>query len=278
MVTWDIVTDRVKLINDLALASHNLSTSATNVEKISASLSASAEQTTAQANIASVASEEVNAGVQTVSKNMHELNTAIKDITKTTNEAAKRTLDAMNLANNANQIINKLGESSLDIGNVIQVISSIAEQTNLLALNATIEAARAGESGKGFAVVANEVKELAKQTAKATHEITKKIENIQSDSHIAVSAIGEITKAIEMVNSYNNSIAAAVLAQSTTTDEVARIANEAAHGIKQISQNILQVSDAAAHTGKDANTARTASKGVEDTAVLLKSYVGRLQS
>ena len=76
----------------------------------------------------------------------------------------------------------KLGESSAEIGNVIKVITSIAQQTNLLALNATIEAARAGEAGKGFAVVANEVKELAKQTAKATEDISRKIEAIQADT------------------------------------------------------------------------------------------------
>ncbi len=84
---------------------------------------------------------------------------AIKEITKTTTEAASMTNEAMKIAKNTNNIINKLGNSAIDIGNVIKVISAIAEQTNLLALNATIEAARAGEAGKGFAVVANEVKE-----------------------------------------------------------------------------------------------------------------------
>jgi methyl-accepting chemotaxis protein len=85
-----------------------------------------------------------------------------------------------------------LGESSQQIGKVIEVITSIAEQTNLLALNATIEAARAGEAGKGFAVVAGEVKELAKETAKATEEIGSRIAAIQSDTSDAVGAIGEI--------------------------------------------------------------------------------------
>jgi methyl-accepting chemotaxis protein len=77
-------------------------------------------------------------------------------------------------AQESNAIVTKLGISSQEIGDVVKVISSIAQQTNLLALNATIEAARAGEAGKGFAVVANEVKELAKQTAKATGDITNR--------------------------------------------------------------------------------------------------------
>ena len=82
------------------------------------------------------------------------------------------------MAEDTNQVVSKLGDSSTEIGQVIKVITSIAQQTNLLALNATIEAARAGEAGKGFAVVANEVKELAKQTAKATEDISRKIEAI----------------------------------------------------------------------------------------------------
>jgi methyl-accepting chemotaxis protein len=277
LVTWSIATDRVNLVRDLTKSAEDLAGASSNVSAISSNLSAAAEETSAQANTASVASEEVNAGVQTVASNMNEMVDAIKEITKTTNEAAAMTNEAMRLAKNTNLIINKLGESSMDIGNVIKVISSIAQQTNLLALNATIEAARAGEAGKGFAVVANEVKELANQTAKATNEITKKIETIQNDSQSAVEAIAEISLAIEKVNGFTGNIATSVEEQASTTNEVTRIVGEAAEGVKQINENISQVSQAAASTGKDAGNVQGAAKGVGEIAELLKKLVANLR-
>jgi methyl-accepting chemotaxis protein len=277
MVTWNVVTVKMELIADLTKSSEDLANSAANVLGISSSLSASAEETSAQANTASVASEEVNAGVQTVASSMEEMVASIKEITKTTNEASSMSNEAMGMAKNANQIINQLGESSMDIGNVIKVISSIAQQTNLLALNATIEAARAGEAGKGFAVVANEVKELAKQTAKATNDITKKIETIQADSKNAIGAIADISSAIEKVNGYASNIAASVEEQAATTNEVTRIVTESAEGVRQINENISQVSTAASSTGKDATSSQAAARVVGEIAESLKNYVARLK-
>ena len=113
---------------------------------------------------------------------------------------------------------------------MIKVITSIAQQTNLLALNATIEAARAGEAGKGFAVVANEVKELAKETAKATEDISQKIEAIQGDTQGAVEAIDQIGTIINQINDIQNTIASAVEEQTATTNEIGRNVAEAAKG------------------------------------------------
>ncbi|EQC47410.1 methyl-accepting chemotaxis protein [Bacteriovorax sp. Seq25_V] len=276
MVTWNVVTTKFELINDLSKSADDLQNSAESLLTLSSSLSAGAEETSAQANTASSASEEINAGVQTVASNMEEMVAAIKEITKTTNEASSLSNDAMKMAKSTNQIIGQLGDSSMDIGNVIKVISSIAQQTNLLALNATIEAARAGEAGKGFAVVANEVKELAKQTAKATNDITKKIETIQNDSKNAVSAIGEISEAIEKINGYAGNIAASVEEQAATTNEVTRIVTEAAEGVKQINENIGQVSEAASVTGKDASNTQDAAKNLGSIAAGLKAHVAKL--
>lgn len=278
MMTLENVTTKVALVASLTQSAHNLSTAASNVQAVSSNLSAAAEETSAQANTASVASEEVNSGVQAVATNMDEMVEAIKNISSTTNSAASLTNEAMGLTKKTNQIINQLGVSSQDIGNVIKVISSIAQQTNLLALNATIEAARAGEAGKGFAVVANEVKELAKQTAKATSEITEKIENIQSDSQNAITAIAEISGVIEKVNGFTATIAASIEEQSATTNEVTRVVTESAEGVKQISENINQVSLAASNTGRDAGKAEVAAKEVGKIAEELKKYVEQLSA
>ncbi len=277
MVTWEVATDKFSLVDVLSSSADELASSADTLIAVSSSLTASAEETAAQANTASTASEEINAGVQTVASNMEEMVAAIKEITQTTNEASSLANDAMKMAKSTNEIISQLGDSSMDIGNVIKVISSIAQQTNLLALNATIEAARAGEAGKGFAVVANEVKELAKQTAKATSDITKKIEAIQGDSKNAVHAIGEISEAIEKVNGYAGNIAASVEEQAATTNEVTRIVTEAAEGVKQINENITQVSEAAANTGKDAANAQESSQKLQGIAEELKIHVKKIE-
>src|ERR1022692_1756374 len=169
----------------------------------------------------------------------------------------------------------KLGESSQEIGNVIKVITSIAQQTNLLALNATIEAARAGEAGKGFAVVANEVKELAKQTAKATEEIGQKIEAIQSDTKGSVKAIEEIGTIINQINDISNSIASAVEEQTVTTNEIGRSVTEAAKGVADIAKNIGGVAVAAKNTTQGANDTQKASQELSQMAARLQTVTSK---
>jgi len=160
---------------------------------------------------------------------------------------------------------------------VIKVITSIAHQTNLLALNATIEAARAGEAGKGFAVVANEVKELAKKTAKATDDISRKINTIQVDTKSAVQAIGTISEVINEINGISSTIATAVEEQNATTNEMARNVNEAAQGSVEITTNIAGVSEAAASTSRGAEDTQKAAKQLVQTSTELQRLVERFK-
>jgi methyl-accepting chemotaxis protein len=277
MVNWSVATTKLKLITDLSEASGQLAAASEELLSVANSMSANAEETSAQSNTASAASEQVSAGIQTVATNMEEMTASIREITKNTNDSSSKSNDAMNMAGEANTVIQKLGESSLDIGNVIKVITSIAQQTNLLALNATIEAARAGEAGKGFAVVANEVKELAKQTANATEDISRKIEAIQGDSQTAVTSIGSVSEAIAQVNGIAGNIASAMEEQAATTNEVARVVTESTQGVQQITENIQQVSQAAEQTGKGANDMQSAASNLSDIANTLAALVKQVK-
>ena len=165
-----------------------LASSTEELTEVSQQMASNAEQTAVQANVVSEASEQVSKHVASVASASEEMQVSIREISKNANDSARVAKNAVSVAHTTTETMKKLGESSREIGNVIKVITSIAQQTNLLALNATIEAARAGEAGKGFAVVANEVKELAKATARATEDIGKKIEAIQTDTEAAVQA------------------------------------------------------------------------------------------
>ena len=179
------------------------------------------------------------------------------------------TSSAVTEADKTNVTIKQLGDSSNEIGQVVKVITSIAQQTNLLALNATIEAARAGEAGKGFAVVANEVKELARQTAKATEEISQKINAIQGATGVAVSAIGSISDSIRKINEISTTIASAVEEQTAATNEISRNVSEAARGTAEVTSNISGVSQAAEEGGRGSGEILSAAEGLAKESVRL---------
>jgi methyl-accepting chemotaxis protein len=264
-------------VAEIAGMATKLSGSAEEMNLVSQEMAGNSEETTAQANVVSTASSEISRNVQTVATGTEEMGASIKEIAQNANEAARIAGNAVNVAETANETVGKLGTSSAEIGQVIKVITSIAEQTNLLALNATIEAARAGEAGKGFAVVANEVKELANQTAKATDEISSKIQAIQGDTEGAVDAIGEISKIINQINDISNTIASAVEEQTATTSEISRNVHEAATGSEEIANNISGVAQAAQDTSAGITRNQAAANELADMSAELQKLVSRFK-
>jgi methyl-accepting chemotaxis protein len=236
-------------------------------------ITANSEETSAQADVVSKAAETVSQNLQTVATGAEQMGASIKEIAKNATEAARVATAAVKVAETTTATVSKLGDSSTEIGQVIKVITSIAQQTNLLALNATIEAARAGEAGKGFAVVANEVKELAKETAKATEDISRKIEAIQTDTKASVKAIASISGVINQINDISGTIATAVEEQNATTNEMSRNVSEAAHGSAEITSNVAGVAEAAQGTTRGATDTQKASQQLLETSTQLRQLV-----
>jgi methyl-accepting chemotaxis protein len=275
---FNVFMDRMhEMILAITESAEQVAASSEELSATSQQITANSEETTAQAKVVSEAGGQVNTNLQTVASGAEEMNATIGEIAKNATEAARVAGEAVAAAESANRTVSRLGDSSVEIGKVIEVITSIAQQTNLLALNATIEAARAGEAGKGFAVVANEVKELAKQTAKATDEIQQKITVIQANTGGAVEAIGGIKGVIDKISQISTEIATAVEEQSATTSEMSRNVAEAARGATTISSNIQGVAEAAQNTSTNVGEAQTATEHLARMANQLRDQVGRFR-
>ncbi|WP_082772218.1 methyl-accepting chemotaxis protein [Actinoplanes sp. TFC3] len=264
-------------ISRITGSSTTLAGSAQEMTRVSDRIANDAEQTSSRAGLVSAAASTVSSNVDTVAAASEQMTASIREIATSAADAAGVARGAVEVAQSANNTVAKLGVSSAEVGNIVKVITSIAEQTNLLALNATIEAARAGEAGKGFAVVASEVKDLAQETAKATEEISSRIQAIQTDTTAAVDAIGQIAEVIERINAYSDTIASAVEEQTATTSEIGRSVSEAAGGSTEIARTITDVADAALSTNDGVNESRRTASELSRLAEELQSLVSQFK-
>ncbi len=276
----DITSGMGNIASNLSDTSGNMNVIASAVEEMSGTIrnmASASEQTSAgvnkvtdlvsqisgSINTAADSVKEVSGSVNSVATAVKEINLSLNEISKNCERSINITSDADFKAKDTNSIIERLNESSRQIGKIVEVINDIADQTNMLALNAAIEAAGAGEAGKGFAVVANEVKELAKQTAEATDEISQQIESMHGNMSDAVKAVGTITEVIKEITEITNTIAAAVTEQSATTGEISSAIVRAAEKVNLLTSEIGEVA------AKSQNVARStveASKGVNEIA------------
>jgi len=250
-----------------------LAASSEQLTAVGEELGSNASSASSQILIVAAAAEQVSRTTQSLATSTEQMGATIKEIAKNANDSAHIADQAVRATETSTAMMTKLGASATAIGTVVQAITSIAHQTNLLALNATIEAARAGEAGKGFAVVANEVKELAKETAKATEDIKHSIGSIQEDTEQAVASMASVSRIIAQISDIATSIAGAVEQQSATTSEMARNVAEAAKGSVDIARNISTVTEAAQSTSSGANRTISAASDLARMTAELKQLV-----
>ena len=254
-----------------------ISASSEELAAVSAQLNANAEETSSQANEVAQSSDVVSQNTQSVATSTEEFSASIREISINAMEASRVANQAVNIANSTNLQMAKLSNSSIQIGEVVAVIADIAEQTNLLALNATIEAARAGELGKGFAVVANEVKELARSTAKATNEISQSIDAIQSDAKGAIESIEEITQIINKIDDISSVIATAVEEQAATVSEISRNISTSAGSSARITETVEAVAIASRGISAGSSEIQNSSAELAKVAAKLKGLVSKFE-
>jgi len=227
----------VEIAGDIFKGVESLTLSSTELSAISERLGDAAGNASAKSNTVAAAAEEMTS--------------TVGEIAQSTEKSRSISLAAVERVRQASEKVDELGRAAQEVGKVTAVINEISEQTNLLALNATIEAARAGEAGKGFAVVANEIKELARQTAEATQDIRRIIEEMQGSTGATVEEIRGVTTVIEEVSELVTTVAAAIEEQSATTREIAGSVAQASQGIAEINENIVQSSTVAGEISAD---------------------------
>ena len=168
--------------------------------------------------------------------------------------------------------IKRLGESSQEIGEIVELISDITEQTNVLALNAAIQAATAGEAGRGFAVVAEEVQRLAERSSEATKQIGAIVKAIQADTQDAVAAMEKSTQGVVEGAQLSDAAGSALSEIDTVTKELAeRIQNIAVSTEMQV-----DISREVAKSMHNSLTlTREATMGTNETAATIKELAAR---
>lgn len=254
-----MISDLEDLVRQIQVSGTHLLDAARQVATSADEMSSGAQGQASQTSEVAAAIEEMSATITESSHNAHEANQTARrasDLAGSGEEAFQQTTSGMTrIAKIVGESANKvtaLGESSAQIGEVIQVIHDIADQTNLLALNAAIEAARAGEQGRGFAVVADEVRKLAERTTDATKEIASMITRIQRDTDEVVASMTrgneEVDTGLKLADEASKALGEiidSIGSMGMMIDQIAIGSQEQASASTQISRNVEMISEVA---------------------------------
>jgi methyl-accepting chemotaxis protein len=230
--------DLSAMIRDVASAAAAVRSGAGASAEALASIRARSETLAVQAQDAKRNTEQVAAASVELAQSSAEIDRQVR-------AAGNLTDDAAETAGAASRSVDGLKSSSAEIGKIVNLIARIARQTNLLALNATIEAARAGKAGRGFAVVAAEVKELSVQTQKATEEIKRSIDKLQTDATFSIDAVHRIAEATKAVRPVFSNIATAVEHQVETTNGLSRSTSDNSRFVGAVADGAGEIKQAA---------------------------------
>ncbi|MBU2629662.1 MAG: methyl-accepting chemotaxis protein [Proteobacteria bacterium] len=288
----EMVKGLAQMIADLNSGVDTLSSASGELNQISDKMSKGSEITVSKMNTVAAAAEEMSVNMDSVAAAMEQASTNVEIVANGTNDMSQNiekvsqnsthtreiTNKAVEKAHQTSKRVSELGRAAEEINKVTDTINSISSQTNLLALNATIEAARAGEAGKGFAVVANEIKELAGQTAGATEDIAKNIQEIQDQIKGAVTEIQEISQIINQINDFVNEAASAIELQATTTNEIAENISQVSTGIREMNVNVSQSSEVSGQVAKEISDVLAGSQEINSFSSIVKEKAGVLNN
>jgi len=277
------------VVAGIASESVRLTAASGNLNSTSEAMAGRAEHASEEIHTVASSSAEIN---QTASEIARNCNTAADNVSLANDAVAKargimgETIESMQAigdhSRDTSAVVSKLGERSLQIGEITETINDIADQTNLLALNAAIEAARAGDQGRGFAVVADEVRALASRTTAATREISEMIRSIQAETHRAMDAMGKgvaeaeqgVLKAVQTGEALE-AVTATIRSISMEVSHIATAAEEQSSSVHGMTGNIVEVTGIIRESGAGAQEFAGAAAQMHLMAEELKRMVSR---